>query len=75
MPGDSLRDEISKRYAETRRLLFGDALRSRVRCIDVSAEGTSEELVDRIVSELENIFPTKRLDTSVLFVREAETLD
>lgn len=67
--------EAQKPYAETSAWLASDALRTRVRCIDVSAEGESEALVGRIASELGNLWPAKRRDTALLFVREAEELD
>ena len=71
----SAANEAAKPYAETTAWLTGDALRTRVRCIDVSAEGESQALAGHIASELGNLWPAKQRDTALLFVREAEELD
>jgi len=65
---------VSPPYAETRRLLAGDVLRNQVRCANIAADGNLEELADRIVGELESHWPGERVASSMVFVREADSL-
>jgi len=74
-PGDSARDPVGEKYAEMQRLLAGDALRRRVRCIEVAAEGGRTQVADRIIGELAAILPAERLDASLLFLRESRVRD
>jgi len=73
--GDDSAFLIGERYANMQRLLAGDALRSRVHCIEVPAEGSSQRLADLIVGELARLLPAERLARSLLFLRENKTAD
>jgi len=69
-PGGPSGETLSERYAGLERLLQGDALHERIRCIRVPAEGDPAALAERIATEMARALPHERLDASMLFIRE-----